>query len=69
MEKDKTHIFTVDVEYEDESGFMFEVKLEGKEHEIMAHIMQITRGTLMAANAYKATAYKTDGFEACAYIK
>ena len=63
------HIFTIEIEYSDETSFFFDVILEGKEHEYMAHLMQITRGTLMASSASRATAYNQDGFNVCAYTK
>lgn len=62
------HKVFIEIEYNDESSFSFNVDIEGKEHEILAHIMQITRGTLMASSATKATAYREDGFPICAYV-
>lgn len=67
--KKKEHRFYVEVEYNDESSFYFHVILEGKTHQIMASLQMITRGTLMASNAYKATAYNEEGFDVVSYIK
>ena len=63
------HTFTIEIEYSDESSFFFDVILEGEEHEFMAQLMMITRGTLMASSAARATAYNQDGFDVCAYKK
>lgn len=41
----------------------------GEEHEIIASLLMITRGTLMASMACKAICYKPDGFEVCSYVK
>lgn len=59
---------TVIVSYHDDSEFQFDVTAEGKEHEIIAVFMRVTRGVLITSNAYKATCYRNDGFEVCAYV-
>lgn len=61
--------FFIEVLYEDESGFYFIVELEGSEHQMTAVLMVITRGTLMASNGCKATAYNEDGFDVCSYVR
>lgn len=61
--------FHVELVYNDESEMHFDVLLEGKEHEYMATLMMITRGTLMASSAVRATAYDDQGFDVCAYQK
>ncbi len=61
--------FTVKLAWEHDSDTSFKVNLEGKDYEILSTIMWITRGTLMASNATRATAYNEDGFEAVSYIK
>lgn len=61
--------FTVELTWKDESETMFEVQLEGAEHEIMATLMWITRGSLMASSAHRATAYNEDGFDVVSYIQ
>lgn len=61
--------FYVELVYNDESEMHFDVLLEGNEHEIKATLMMITRGTLMASSAVRATAYNDQGFDVCAYQK
>lgn len=61
--------FNVEILYEDESGFNFDVELEGTENEIHGEIMMITRGTLLSSNGCRATAYKDDGFDVCSYTR
>lgn len=63
----KKYKVTIEIEYSDESNFTFDVTLEGTENEVYGEILMITRGTLMASTAYKATAYKQDGFPICSY--
>lgn len=60
---------TIILEYSDGSEMTFDVTMEGKEHDIIASLLMITRGTLMASIACKATCYKPDGFEVCSYVK
>jgi len=60
---------TIVMEYKDGTEMTFDVTIEGKEHEIVASLQMITRGTLMASTCNKATCYKQDGFEICSYIK
>ena len=59
--------FYVELVYNDGSERGFDVLLEGHEHEYMATLMMITRGTLMASSAVRATAYDDQGFDVCAY--
>lgn len=61
--------FYVELVYKDGSERHFEVLLEGREHEIMADLMMITRGTLQASSAHRATAYNDQGFDVCSYQK
>lgn len=60
---------TIVLEYSDGSETNFDVTIEGEEYQRQGTLMMITRGTLMASIAKKATCYKSDGFELCAYIK
>lgn len=60
---------TIQLEYSDGSDITFDVTMEGKEYDIVASLLMITRGTLMASIACKATCYKPDGFEICSYVK
>ena len=55
--------------YSDESEVNFEVKVEGKEHEYMATLMMIARGTLMASMAERINVYDDQGFDILAYVK
>lgn len=64
-----THKFYVEVVYEDETEFHFNVEIEGKEHEIMSTLQMITRGTLMISNGITSAAYRNDGFPVVSYRK
>lgn len=67
--KRESRVF-VEIEYEDESSFSFDVIPHSiKDSAKVAEIMMITRGTLMASNGVKATAYNDQGFEICAYTR
>lgn len=61
--------FFVEIVYNDNSEYHFNVELEGTSSEVMASLMQITRGTLMASSAHHVTAYNEDGFDVCSYIR
>lgn len=61
--------FFVEVFYEDDSEFSFNVELEGSESRTHAMLLMITRGTLLASSACKATAYNEDGFNVCSYVR
>lgn len=61
--------FNVEIIYDDESSFNFDVELEGSWNEIKGALMMITRGTLMASTAVKAVAYNDEGFDVCSYTK
>lgn len=63
------HKVTINLEYSDESEVYFDVTFEGSETDAIATFMMVTRGTLQASMATKATCYKEDGFELCSYIK
>lgn len=69
MKQEMKQTVTIVVEYKDGSEFTFDVTIEGTKNKILATIYMITRGTLMASSAKKATCYKSDGFEICQYIK
>lgn len=66
---DKSYKFYVECIYNDESEFHFDVIIEGSPVKVKSILMQITRGTLMASSAQKATAYNDQGFEECSYIR
>lgn len=61
--------FYVELVYNDDSTNEFYVKVEGEEHEYMALLMMITRGSLMASSAKSATCYNDEGFDVCSYVK
>lgn len=61
--------FYVELEYNDKSTSGFYVRVEGAEHEYMALLFMITRGTLMASSAKIATCYNDNGFDVCSYVK
>ena len=61
--------FYVELVYNDESTSDFYVRVEGEEHEYMALMSMITRGTLMASSAKSATCYNDEGFDVCSYVK
>jgi hypothetical protein len=63
------HSFYLEIIYNDNSEFHFNVELEGPDHSIMASLMMITRGTLMASSAARAIAYNEEGFDVCSYIR
>lgn len=42
---------TIVIEYSDGSNWKFDVTMEGKEHEIVASLLMITRGTLKTSMA------------------
>lgn len=63
------HKFTIELTWNDDSNTYFDVTLEGDEHQYMALLMWITRGTLMASSAIKSVAYNEDGFDVCSYVR
>lgn len=69
MDKCLKKTFYVEISYNDDSEFHFEVTLEGREHEIIASLMKITRGTLLASSGCRSYCYDDDGFEVCAYVR
>ena len=61
--------FTVELVYGDDSSTFFQVSVDGEEYEYMALLLMITRGTLMASMAKRATCYNDEGFDVCSYVK
>lgn len=59
----------IEIVYSDGTEFGFNVELTSDEPGTSAEIMMITRGTLMASNGMRATAYDDQGFDICSYIK
>ena len=68
-QSDMKYTATIVLEYSDGSDMKFDVSMEGKEYDIVASLLMITRGTLMASIACTATCYKPDGFVVCSYVK
>lgn len=70
MEKISNSKVFIEIEYDDDSSFSFDVISHSeKESAILADIMRITRGTLMASNGNKGTAYNEEGFPICSYVR
>ena len=69
MKKETKTTVTITVEYNDKKEFSFDVTVSGNKCEILAELQMITRGTLMASIAKRATCYRKDGFTICSYIK
>ena len=67
--KDKKKIFTLVLEYNDESEAQVEIITEGEPYEYMALLSMICRGTLMASSARLCTIYDTEGFDVTSYQK
>ena len=63
------HISTIVLDYKDGSQMTFDVIMEGKEVDVVAPLLMITRGTLTASMARIATCYKSDGTKLCVYTK
>lgn len=63
------HKYFVEIVYNDDTEFHFNVELEGRYSAVMASLMMITRGTLMASSAHRAVAYNEEGFDVCSYIR
>lgn len=61
--------FYVELVYNDESEMHFNVLLDDCEKNSLSTLMMITRGTLMASMAVRATAYNDQGFDVCSYQK
>lgn len=70
MEKTINSKVFIEIEYNDGSSFSFDVISHAESSSAyQAEINMITRGTLMASGAYKATAYNLEGFPIAAYYK
>lgn len=61
--------FLIRVIYNDHSEFSFSVTISGTKSGVMANMMMITRGTLMASNAKKIYCYDSEGDLEIAYYK
>jgi hypothetical protein len=70
MEKISNSKVFIEIEYDDETSFTFDVISHAENaNAFQGEIMMITRGTLMASMGTKATAYNYEGFPICSYIK
>lgn len=67
--KEITAKFYIELVYNDSSEFGFNVEITDIESHILANVYMITRGTLMASIAVRATAYNDEGFDVCSYQK
>ena len=61
--------YFIEIVYNDDSSFSFEVTFPNEEDECRASLTMITRGTLMASGAHHATCYNEYGFDVCEFIK
>lgn len=59
--------FTIELTWNDKSETMFDVEINGKEYEVMATLMWITRGSLKASSAQHAVAFNEKGFAVVSY--
>lgn len=69
MDKCLKKTFYVEISYPDDSEFHFEVTLEGRENDMIAALMMITRGTLLASTGCRSYCYDDAGFDVCAYVR
>lgn len=70
MEKIENSKVFVELEYNDESTMSFDLVPNAESsNEYQAIVMMVTRGTLMASGAHKATAYNMEGFPIASYVK
>lgn len=60
---------TIFMTYSDNSEVCFEFSCDAPDHEALATLMMVTRGTLMASMAKRICAYDEEGFDICAYYK
>lgn len=67
--KNKKQIFTLALEYNDESDAQVQIITEGEPFEYMALLNMICRGTLMASLAQRCTIYNSEGFDVTSYMK
>lgn len=59
--------FVLELEWNDGSNAYADISLEGADHEVMAMLMWISRGSLMASSATRSIIWNNEGFEVCAY--
>lgn len=61
--------YYIELVYSDDSEFGFTVEFEESDKDVLAILSMITRGTLMASMAIRATCYNLEGFDVCSFIK
>lgn len=61
--------FTLELNYGDDSYDFAEISVSGSPNKVVATLMMICRGTLMASTANRSTIYNDEGFEVCAYVQ
>lgn len=70
MEKIVNSKVFVELEYNDDSTMSFDLVPNAESsNEYQAIVMMVTRGTLMASGAHKATAYNEESFPIVSYVK
>lgn len=60
---------TIFLEYNDSSEVSFEFKSWDPDHDALATLYMVCRGTLMASSASRIVAYNDEGFDICSYVK
>lgn len=63
------HVYTMFLQYRDDSEVTIEIGLDGAPSEHLATLMMVARGTLMASMANKVIVYDSEGFDVISYIK
>lgn len=59
----------LELEYNDGSTISFDVFPHSDGAHAVADVLMLSRGLLMASMGNKVTAYNSEGFEICSYIK
>ena len=60
---------SVCLSYHDESEVWFDFDCSESDHDALATLNMVCRGTLMASMASQITAYNDEGFDICSYVK
>lgn len=67
--EEQKRIFTLVLEYKDESEAQVQIVTEGEPSEYKAILSMICRGTLMASSAQRCTIYNSEGSDVISYTK
>lgn len=59
--------FVLELEWNDKSNVFADISLEGADHEVVAVLMFIARGSLMTSSANRSIIWNDEGFEVCSY--